>query len=331
MVRFQDQMYLNNILEAIGNTPLIKINRIAENIPALVLAKVESFNPGNSIKDRIAIKILEDAESKGLIKPGYTIIESTSGNTGMGLALASVIKGYRCIFTTTDKQSQEKIDLLKATGGTVIICPSDVKPDDPKSYYSVARRLSEEIPNAYWCNQYDNPSNSLAHYLSTGPEIWKQTEGKITHLIAGAGTGGTLCGTAKFLKEQNPDIQVWGIDSYGSVYQKYFNESVVDENEVYPYLIEGLGKDFIPQNADFSVVDYIEKVSDKDAAIMTRRLAMEEGLLVGYSSGAAMSGLIQLKDKLKEGDIVVVICPDHGSRYVGKLFNEEWIEEKGFQ
>lgn len=322
--------YCNHILETIGNTPLVKLNRIAAEIPATILIKMETFNPGHSIKDRMALKMLEDAEKRGDIVPGGTIIECTSGNTGMGLALAAAVKGYKCIFTTTDKQSKEKIDMLKAVGGEVIVCPTNVEPEDPRSYYSVAKRLSKEIPNSYWCNQYDNLSNRAAHFESTGPEIWKQTEGKITHLIVGVGTGGTISGTGRYLKSQNPNIQVWGIDTYGSVFKKYHETGIFDNNEIYPYITEGIGEDILPENVDFSVIDLFEKVSDKDGALMARRLAREEGMLLGYSAGSAVAGLLQLKDRLKEGDVVVVVIHDHGSRYVGKIFNDDWMRERGF-
>ncbi|MEM8527591.1 MAG: pyridoxal-phosphate dependent enzyme [Bacteroidota bacterium] len=323
-------MYYQNILKAIGNTPLVKINKIAADLSATVLAKVETFNPGNSIKDRMALKMLEDAEERGDIKTGGTIIECTSGNTGMGLAIAAAVKGYKCIFTTTDKQSKEKIDLLKAVGAEVIVCPTNVEADDPKSYYSVAEKLSKEIPNSFWCNQYDNLSNRKAHYESTGPEIWEQTEGKITHLVVGVGTGGTISGTAKYLKEQNPDIKIWGIDTYGSVFKKYHETGEFDEKEIYPYITEGIGEDILPKNVDFSLIDAFEKVSDKDGAIMTRRLAREEGILVGYSCGSAMQGVLQLQENFTKDDVVVVIFHDHGSRYVGKIFNDDWMRERGF-
>ncbi|MCB0581646.1 MAG: pyridoxal-phosphate dependent enzyme, partial [Phaeodactylibacter sp.] len=319
--------YKNNILETIGNTPLVRINKITAEIPALVLMKVETFNPGHSIKDRMAVKMLEDAEKRGDIQPGGTIIECTSGNTGMGLALAAAVKGYKCIFTTSDKQSKEKIDLLKAAGAEVIVCPTNVEPDDPRSYYSVARRLSEEIPNSYWCNQYDNLSNRAAHYETTGPEIWEQTDGKVTHLVVGVGTGGTISGTGKYLKEKNPGIKVWGIDTYGSVFKKYHETGEFDEKEIYPYITEGIGEDILPKNVEFEVIDYFEKVTDKDGALMARRLAREEGLLLGYSAGSAMAGLLQLKDKLTKDDVVVVVIHDHGSRYVGKIFNDDWMRE----
>ncbi|MCB0683695.1 MAG: pyridoxal-phosphate dependent enzyme, partial [Saprospiraceae bacterium] len=317
--------YYRDILATIGDTPLIQLRKVVADIPALVLLKNETFNPGHSIKDRMALKMLEDAEQRGDIKPGGTIIECTSGNTGMGLALAAAVKGYRCIFTTTDKQSKEKVDLLKALGAEVIVCPTNVEPEDPRSYYSVARRLSTEIPNSYWCNQYDNLSNRQAHYESTGPEIWKQTDGKITHLVVGVGTGGTISGTGKYLKEQNPNIQIWGIDTYGSVFKKYHETGVFDEKEIYPYITEGIGEDILPKNVDFGVIDLFEKVTDKDGALMSRRLAREEGILLGYSAGSAVAGLRQLKDRLTKDDVVVVVIHDHGSRYVGKIYNDDWM------
>ncbi len=322
--------YFNNILETIGNTPLVKLNKVTKDVKALVLAKVETFNPGNSIKDRMAVKMIEDAEKQGKLKPGYTIIEGTSGNTGMGLAMAAVIKGYKCIFTTTDKQSKEKADMLRALGAEVIVCPTNVDPEDPRSYYSVSSRLEKETPNSWKANQYDNPSNSVAHYETTGPEIWEQTEGKVTHLVVGVGTGGTISGTAKYLKEKNPKIKVWGIDTYGSVLKKYKETGVLDKNEIYPYITEGIGEDFLPKNVDFSLIDHFEKVTDKDAAIMTREIARQEGIFVGNSAGSAIAGLLQLKNNFKEGDVVVVIFHDHGSRYVGKMFNDDWMRERGF-
>ncbi len=323
-------MWLNNILETIGNTPLIKLNKITKDIPATVLAKVDYFNPGNSIKDRMALKMVEVAEQEGKLKPGGTIIEGTSGNTGMGLALAACIKGYKCIFVTTDKQSKEKADILKAVGAEVIVCPTNVMPEDPRSYYSVAKRLAKETPNSYHMNQYDNLANRLAHYESTGPEIWEQTEGKITHLICTAGTGGTITGTAMFLKEKNPNIQVWAIDVYGSLLTKYFKTGEIDMNEVHPYISEGFGEDFVPENYDMSVIDHFEQVTDKDGAIMARRLAKEEGMFCGYSAGSCLQGLMQLKDKLKKDDIAVCIFHDHGSRYVAKIYNDQWMMERGF-
>lgn len=322
--------FRNNVLETIGNTPLIKLNRVVKDIKALVLAKVEPFNPGHSIKDRMAVQMIDDAEAAGLLKPGGTIIECTSGNTGMGLAITAAVRGYKCIFTTSDKQSKEKIDMLKALGAEVIVCPTNVEPSDPRSYYSVAERLSNQIPNSYWCNQYDNLSNTKAHYFTTGPEIWEQTDGKITHLVVGVGTGGTVSGVAKYLKERNPDIKVWGIDTYGSVFKKYHETGVFDEKEIYPYITEGIGEDILPKNVDFSLIDHFEKVSDADGAIAARRLAREEGLLMGYSAGSALAGLLQMKDKLTSKDVVVIIFHDHGSRYVGKIFNDDWMRERGF-
>ena len=322
--------YCETILETIGNTPLVQIKKIIPGINATVLIKVETFNPGNSIKDRMALKMLLDAEANGNLKPGGTIIECTSGNTGMGLAIAAAVKGYKCIFTTTDKQSKEKIDLLKALGADVIVCPTNVHPDDPGSYYSVAKRISTEIPNSFWFNQYDNLSNRQAHYESTGPEIWEQTDGKVTHIITGVGTGGTISGTARFLKEQNKDVKVWGIDTYGSVFKKYHETGIFDEQEIYPYITEGIGEDILPKNVDFSLIDHFEKVSDKDGALMARKIAREEGMLLGYSAGSAVAGLWQMRAELKEDDVVVVIIHDHGSRYVGKIYNDDWMRERGF-
>jgi cystathionine beta-synthase len=320
----------HNILSTIGNTPLVQLHRVVADVPATVLMKVETFNPGHSIKDRMALKMLEDAEKRGDIKPGGTIIECTSGNTGMGLAIAAAVKGYKCIFTTTDKQSKEKMDLLRAFGAEVIVCPTNVESQDPRSYYSVAARLSKELPNSYWCNQYDNLSNRQAHYESTGPEIWAQTEGKVTHLLTGVGTGGTISGTGRFLKEQNPGVKVWGVDTYGSVLKKYHETGEFDEKEIYPYITEGIGEDIIPKNIDFEVIDHFEKVSDKDGALMARRLAREEGIMLGYSAGSALAGLLQLKDQLTPDDIVVIVIHDHGSRYVGKIYNDDWMRERGF-
>ena len=320
----------NNILETIGNTPLIRLNKITKDFPCPVAAKVDYFNPGNSIKDRMALKMIEVAEKEGKLKPGGTIIECTSGNTGMGLALAACVKGYKCIFTTTDKQSKEKMDILKAVGAEVIVCPTNVEPDDPRSYYSVARRLAKEIPNSFHCNQYDNLANRLAHYETTGPEIWKQTDGKITHLVCTAGTGGTVTGVAMYLKEKNPNIQVWAIDVYGSLLTKYFRTGEVDMNQVHPYISEGFGEDFVPENYDMSVIDHFEQVTDKDGAVMARKLAKDEGLFCGYSAGSCIQGLMQLKDRLKKGDLVVCIFHDHGSRYVAKIYNDQWMIERGF-
>ncbi|MDB5207716.1 MAG: pyridoxal-phosphate dependent enzyme [Flavisolibacter sp.] len=320
----------NNILETIGNTPLVRLNKITKDLPCDVYAKVEYFNPGNSIKDRMAVKMVEVAEAEGKLKPGGTIIECTSGNTGLGLAMAAVVKGYKCIFATTDKQSQSKADILRALGAEVIICPTNVEPEDPRSYYSTAARLQREVPNSFLMNQYDNLANRLAHYESTGPEIWEQTDGKITHLVVTAGTGGTITGTAQYLKEKNPNIQVWAIDVYGSLLTKYFRTGEIDMNEVHPYISEGFGEDFVPKNYDMSVIDYFEQVTDKDGAVMARRLAKEEALFCGYSAGSCITGLMQLKDKLKEGDLVVAILHDHGSRYVAKVYNDQWMAERGF-
>lgn len=323
------QVY-QNILETIGDTPLVRLNWLSEESGAEIYGKLETFNPGHSIKDRMALKMLADAEAKELIYPGGTIIECTSGNTGMGLAIAASVKGYQCIFTTNDKQSKAKIDMLKAFGAEVIVCPTNVSPEDPRSYYSVAEKLSKQIPNSYWFNQYDNLSNTEAHYESTGPEIWQQTDGKITHLIVGVGTGGTISGTGQYLKEQNPDIKVWGIDTYGSVFKKYHETGIFDEKEIYPYITEGIGEDILPKNVNFEIIDYFEKVSDKDAALAARKLAKKEGLLMGYSAGSAVAGLLQLKDRLKQDDLVVIIFHDHGSRYVEKIYNDLWMRERGF-
>ena len=320
----------DNVLETIGKTPMVRLHKVVQGVKAEVLAKVETFNPGHSIKDRMALQMINDAEANGLLKPGGTIIECTSGNTGMGIALVAAIRGYKCIFTTSDKQSKEKMDMLKALGAEVIVCPTNVEPKDPRSYYSVAERLSKQIPNSYWANQYDNLSNSKAHYLTTGPEIWEQTEGRITHLVVGVGTGGTVSGTARYLKEKNPNIKVWGIDTYGSVFKKYHETGVFDEKEIYPYITEGIGEDILPANVDFSLIDHFEKVSDADGALAARRLAREEGLLLGYSAGSALAGLLQLKDQLTEKDVVVIIFHDHGSRYVGKIYNDDWMRERGF-
>jgi len=322
--------YAKNILETIGNTPLVQLNNIVKELPCKVLAKVEYFNPGHSCKDRMALKMVEDAEADGRLKPGGTIIEGTSGNTGMGLALAAIIKGYNLICVITDKQSKEKMDILRAVGAKVVVCPTDVEPDDPRSYYSVSKRLAEETPNAWYVNQYDNPSNAQANYEQTGPEIWNQTEGKVTHFIVGVGTGGTISGVGKYLKEQNPNVKVWGVDTYGSVFKKYHETGIFDENEVYSYVTEGIGEDILPKNVDFSVIDHFTKVTDKDAAVYTRRLALEEGVFVGMSSGSAIKGLLQMKDELKPDDVVVVLFHDSGSRYVGKIFNDDWMRERGY-
>ncbi len=322
--------YYNDVLESIGNTPLIKVNKICKDVKATVLAKVETSNPGNSVKDRMAVKMIEVAEKEGLIKSGGTVIEGTSGNTGMGLALACIVKGYKLVCVLNDKQSKEKMDMLRAVGAEVIVCPTAVEPDDPRSYYSVAKRLAKETPNSWYVNQYDNLANRLAHYESTGPEIWEQTQGKITHFVVGVGTGGTISGVGKYLKEQNPNIKLWGIDTYGSVFKKYHETGIFDENEIYPYVTEGIGEDILPANVDFGLIDAFEKVTDKDAAVYTRKLAREEGIFVGNSAGAAIKGVCQMADQLKEDDVVVVLFHDHGSRYVGKIFNDDWMRERGF-
>lgn len=324
------QIY-SNILDTIGNTPIVKLNKITQHIPATVCVKLEYTNPGNSIKDRMALKMIEDAEKEGRLKPGGTIIECTSGNTGMGLAIAAVVKGYKCIFTSNDKQSKEKFDILRAFGAAVIVCPTNVAADDPQSYYSVAAKLSKEIPNSVWLNQYDNLSNRQAHYEQTGPEIWQQTDGKITHLVVGIGTGGTITGTSKYLKEQNPNIKSWGIDTYGSILKQYHETGSFNPEEIHSYITEGIGEDIIPKNYDFSLIDYIEKVTDKEAALMQRRMALEEGIFVGNSAGAAVQGLLQLHEEfpLTKDDLVIIIVHDHGSRYVGKFFNDDWMREKG--
>ena len=321
----------DTILDAIGDTPLVRLNRIPRGVvKGTVLVKLETFNPGNSLKDRMALRMIEDAERAGKLRPGGTIIEGTSGNTGMGLAIAAVVKGYKCIFTTTDKQSKEKIDALKAFGAEVIVCPTNVEPEDPRSYYSVSSRLESEIPSSWKANQYDNLSNTAAHYEQTGPEIWEQTDGRVTHLVVGVGTGGTISGVGRYLKERNPKIKVWGIDTYGSVFKKYKETGVFDKNEIYPYITEGIGEDFLPKNVDFDVIDHFEKVTDRDAAVMTRRIACEEGIFAGNSAGSAIAGLLQLKDNFRDEDLIVVIFHDHGSRYLGKMFNDDWMREKGF-
>jgi len=322
--------YAKNILETIGNTPLVKINKLAEELPCLLLAKYETFNPGNSVKDRMAVKMVEDAEADGRLKPGGTIVEGTSGNTGMGLALVAIVKGYKMICVTTDKQSKEKADILRAMGSEVVVCPTDVDSDDPRSYYSTAARLAKETPNSWYVNQYDNPGNVQAHYESTGPEIWKQTDGKITHFVVGVGTGGTISGVGKYLKEQNPDIKVWGIDTYGSVFKKYHETGIFDENEIYPYVTEGIGEDILPKNVDFDIIDGFTKVTDKDGAIYTRKLAKLEGMFLGNSAGAAMKGVLQLKEHFTKDDVVVVLFHDHGSRYVGKIYNDDWMRKMGY-
>jgi len=322
--------YAKDILGTIGGTPMVRLNSITKEIPALVLAKLESFNPGSSTKDRMAVKMVEDAETDGRLKPGGVIIEGTSGNTGMGLALAAIVKGYSLICVSNDKQSKEKFDVLRAMGAEVVICPTAVAPEDPRSYYSVSKRLSEETPNSWYVNQYDNPSNSMAHYEQTGPEIWDQTDGKVTHFVVGVGTGGTISGVGKFLKEKNPDIKIWGIDTYGSVFKKYHETGIFDEKEIYPYITEGIGEDILPKNVDFSLIDRFEKVTDKDAAVYTRKLAREEGVFAGNSCGAAVKGLLQLKSELSKSDVVVVLLHDSGSRYIGKMYNDDWMISNKF-
>ncbi len=326
----KEKRVYDNILQTIGDTPLVKLNKIAEDIPAQVFAKVEYFNPGHSVKDRMALKMVEDAEKSGKLKPGGTIIECTSGNTGMGLALAAVVKGYKLICTLSDKQSKEKMDILRAMGAEIYVCPTNVAPEHPDSYYSVASRLNKEIPNSFYPYQYDNLSNRQAHYESTGPEIWEQTEGKITHFVVGVGTGGTVSGVAQFLKEKNPNIKIWGVDTYGSVFKKYHETGEFDENEIYSYITEGIGEDILPKNVDFDLIDHFEKVTDKDGAVTARELAKKEGLFLGYSAGSAFQGIRQLKDELTEDDVVVVLFHDHGSRYVGKIFNDDWMRDRGF-
>ncbi len=322
--------YSENILGTIGNTPLVKLNKIVAGVDALVLAKVETFNPGNSVKDRMAVKMVEDAEADGRLQPGGTIIEGTSGNTGMGLALSAIVKGYKLICVISDKQSKEKMDILRAVGARVVVCPTNVEPTDPRSYYSVSKRLAEETPNSWYVNQYDNPSNTLAHYEQTGPEIWEQTDGKITHFVVGVGTGGTISGVAKYLKERNPNIKIWGVDTYGSVFKKYHETGIFDENEIYSYITEGIGEDILPKNVDFSLIDGFTKVTDRDAAVYTRKIALEEGIFVGNSAGSAIKGLLQLKEHFTPEDVVVVLFHDSGSRYVGKMFNDDWMRERGF-
>lgn len=324
--------YAENILGTIGNTPMVKMNKLTAALPCLVLAKYETFNPGNSVKDRMAMQMIEDAEAAGILKPGGTIIEGTSGNTGMGLALGAIIKGYKMVCVISDKQSKEKMDILRAVGSEVVVCPTDVEPDDPRSYYSTSKRLAEETPNSWYVNQYDNPSNCKAHFNSTGPEIWEQTDGKVTHFVVGVGTGGTISGVGSYLKMNNPNVKVWGIDTYGSVFKKYKETGIFDENEIYSYITEGIGEDILPLNVNFSIIDGFTKVTDKDAAVYTRRLAKEEGMFLGNSAGAAVKGLLQLNEEGKFGpdDVVVVLFHDHGSRYVGKMFNDEWMRERGF-
>lgn len=323
--------YANNILETIGNTPLVKLNKVLGNdFPALVLAKVETFNPGHSVKDRMAVKMVEDAEKDGRLKPGGTIIEGTSGNTGMGLALAAIVKGYKCIFVTNTKQSKEKCDILRAVGAEVIVCPTDVKPTDPRSYYETAKRLTEETPNSWYVNQYDNLSNRQAHYEQTAPELWEQTEGKLTHFVVGAGTGGTITGCGRFFKEKNKDIKVIGVDTYGSILKEVHETGELNPENAYTYITEGIGEDILPENYDMDVIDHFEKVTDKDGAIYARKLAKEEGIFCGYSAGSAISAIKQMQDQFTKDDVIVVLLHDHGSRYVAKVYNDEWMKQQGW-
>jgi len=322
--------YFDNLTESIGNTPMVVLNKITSELPCQVYAKYETFNPGNSVKDRIGLKMIIDAESKGLLKPGGTIIEGTSGNTGLGLAIVAITRGYKCIFVTSDKQSQEKIDILKLYGAKVVVCPTNVEADDPRSYYSVSKKLADKTPNSWYVNQYDNPSNPMGHYESTGPEIWEQTEGKVTHFVVGVGTGGTISGVGKFLKEKNNKIKIWGVDAYGSVLKKYHETGIFDKNEIYPYVTEGIGEDMIPMNIDFDVIDGFTKVTDKDAALYCRKLLKEEGMFLGNSAGAAIKGVLQLKENFNSKDLVVVLFHDHGSRYLKKIYNDVWMREMGY-
>lgn len=328
----QDRQVFDNVLELIGKTPLIKLNKMTEGFDGDFFAKVEAFNPGHSSKDRIALHIIEEAERQGILKPGDTIIETTSGNTGFSIAMVSIIKGYKCILAVSSKSSPDKIDMLKSMGAQVYVCPAHVSADDERSYYQVAKRIHSEINNSIYINQYFNQLNIDAHYNSTGPEIWSQTEGEITHLIACSGTGGTISGTSKYLKEQNPNIKVIGVDAYGSVLKKYHETREFDDKEIYPYRIEGLGKNLIPTATDFDLIDKFVKVTDEESAHTTREISRTEGLFVGYTSGAAMQALKQLNEEgeFKKGDKVVVIFPDHGSRYMSKVYSDKWMEDQGF-
>ena len=319
--------YFDNLTESIGNTPMVVLNKITNELPCKVFAKYETFNPGNSVKDRIGLKMIIDAENKGLLKPGGTIIEGTSGNTGLGLAIVAITRGYKCIFVTSDKQSQEKIDILRLHGAKVVVCPSNVEADDPRSYYSVSKQLADEVPNSWYVNQYDNPSNPMGHYESTGPEIWEQTKGKVTHFVVGVGTGGTISGVGKFLKEKNKKIKIWGVDAYGSVLKKYHETGIFDKNEIYPYVTEGIGEDMIPQNIDFDIIDGFTKVTDKDAALYCRKLLKDEGMFLGNSAGAAIKGVLQLANEFNSNDLVVVLFHDHGSRYLKKIYNDDWMRD----
>jgi len=322
--------YFNNLTESIGNTPMVVLNKITNELSCKVYAKYETFNPGNSVKDRIGLKMIIDAEKKGLLKPGGTIIEGTSGNTGLGLAIVAITRGYKCIFVTSDKQSQEKIDILKLFGAEVVVCPTNVEADDPRSYYSVSKKIAQEVPNSWYVNQYDNPSNPMGHYESTAPEIWEQTEGKVTNFVVGVGTGGTISGVGKFLKEKNKKIKIWGVDAYGSVLKKYHETGIFDKDEIYPYVTEGIGEDMIPQNIDFDIIDGFTKVTDKDAALYCRKLLKDEGMFLGNSAGAAIKGVIQLKENFKPEDLVVVLFHDHGSRYLKKIYDDDWMREMGY-
>jgi len=323
-------MYQQNVLETIGHTPLIHLSRMTADFPCTVLGKVEAFNPGHSAKDRIALHMISEAERKGKLKPGGVIVEATSGNTGFSIAMVSAIKGYSCILTLTSKVSAEKIALLESMGAKVVICPAEVEPGDPRSYYSQAESIARETPNSFYLAQNFNLDNSGAHYASTGPEIWEQTEGKITHYVCCAGTGGTLSGTARYLKEQNPAIQVIAVDAFGSVLTHYFQTGEYDKNQIKPYKVEGLGKNIIPDNLHIDYVDEFVQVTDKESALRVRELAKKEGLMLGYSSGSAMQAIMQLKDRFKPGDIVVALFPDHGARYLGKVFNDDWMRAQGF-
>lgn len=323
-------MVFNNILETIGKTPLIQLNSVVSHIPAATYAKVEAFNPGLSAKDRIALHMIERAERLGHLKPGGTVVDATSGNTGFSLAMVSAIKGYKCVLTVTSKISEDKLNNLKAMGAEVHLCPQDVAPNDPRSYYRRAEQLAKEIPGAYYINQNFNGDNADAHYLSTGPEIWEQTQGRITHLIGSASTGGTLCGSGRFLREQNPDLKVIAVDAYGSVLKKYHETGVYDEAEIYSYRIEGTGKNIIPANVDFELIDRFVKVTDQDSALRAREIARQEGMLVGYSSGAALQCLMQIQSELTENDLVVLLFADHGCKYVSKIFSDKWMVEQGF-
>jgi cystathionine beta-synthase len=328
----KSKMVFDSVLDMVGKTPLIRLKKITSGFKGHFFAKVEAFNPGQSSKDRIALHIIEEAERKGILKPGDTIIETTSGNTGFSIAMVSVIKGYKCILAVSSKSSADKIDMLKNMGAKVYVCPANVKADDPRSYYQVAQRLHKEIKGSVYINQYFNQLNTEAHYKSTGPEIWNQTEGKITHLVSCSGTGGTISGTAQYLKEQNPDVKVIGVDAFGSVLKKYHETREFDETEIYPYRIEGLGKNLIPSATDFDAIDEFVKVTDEESAHTARELAKTEGLFSGYTSGAAMQALKQLNESgyFKPTDNVVVIFPDHGSRYMSKIYSDSWMSKQGF-